>query len=347
MLAFEYFKEKHIFTKEEKDTIRTISDTISLFVLRARERALYSEKISQMKNWEVMLDETDDVVYVSDADNYDLLYLNKAGRELPWIKGRDFKGSKCHDFFYGNDQPCSFCTMHLLSRDKYYVWENTHTDSGNHYLLKDKLLDWDGRLARIEWAINLTEKQEQQKNLSSRLKIEKALLEGIGEMTYATSLEESMNIILRRVAELYRADRSYMMRINEDGQTISMTNEWLAEGVAPEIGNLQNFPLDRSPLWHNAFSKQEPVFLTDISEFRESDPDEYERLAIQGIEDMYAIPITIKGKFWGFVGVDTPRRYKGEMYVLESVAYFVADEISKRRIIESPGRKREMENKEE
>jgi len=335
VLAFEYFKEKHIFTKEEKDTIRTISDTISLFVLRARERALYSEKISQMKNWEVMLDETDDVVYVSDADNYDLLYLNKAGRELPWIKGRDFKGSKCHDFFYGNDQPCSFCTMHLLSRDKYYVWENTHTDSGNHYLLKDKLLDWDGRLARIEWAINLTEKQEQQKMLSSRLKIEKALLDGIGEMTYATSLEESMNIILRRVAELYRADRSYMMRINEDGQTISMTNEWLAEGVAPEIGNLQNFPLDRSPLWHNAFSKQEPVFLTDISEFRESDPDEYERLAIQGIEDMYAIPITIKGKFWGFVGVDTPRRYKGEMYVLESVAYFVADEISKRRIIES------------
>jgi hypothetical protein len=77
------------------------------------------------------------------------------------------------------------------------------------------------------------------------------------------------------------------------------------------------------------------VFLADISEFKETDPDEYERLAIQGIEDMYAIPITIKGKFWGFVGVDTPRRYKGEMYVLESVAYFVADEISKRRIIES------------
>jgi hypothetical protein len=50
---------------------------------------------------------------------------------------------------------------------------------------------------------------------------------------------------------------------------------------------------------------------------------------------MYAIPITIKGKFWGFLGVDTPRRYKGDMYVLESVAYFVADEISKRRLIES------------
>lgn len=335
VLAFEYLKEKHLFTREEKDTIRTISDTISLFVLRARERALYNEKVSQMKNWEIVLDETDDVVYVSDAENYDLLYLNKAGRELPWIAGRDFRCRKCHEFFFGTDKPCSFCTMDLLSKDKYYIWERTDQNSGNHYMLKDKLIDWNGRLARIEWAINLTEKEQQQKILSSRLKIEKALLEGIGEMAYATDLEESMNVILRRVAELYKADRSYMMRINDDGRTISMTNEWLAEGVAPAIGNLQHFPLYRSPLWQKAFTKQETVFLKDISEFRETYPEEYERLAVQGIEEMYAIPITIKGKFWGFLGVDTPRRYKGDMYVLESVAYFVADEISKRRLIES------------
>jgi hypothetical protein len=34
-----------------------------------------------------------------------------------------------------------------------------------------------------------------------------------------------------------------------------------------------------------------------------------------------------------------PRKYKGDMYVLESVAYFVADEISKRNIIEMKKRK--------
>lgn len=334
VLAFEYLKEKHLFTKEEKDTIRTISDTLSLFVLRARERALFNEKVSQMKNWEVLLDMTDDVVYVSDAENYDLLYLNKAGRELPSLAGRDFRCRKCHEFFFGTDKPCSFCTMDLLSKDKYYIWERTDPKLGNHYMLKDKLIDWDGRLARIEWAINLTEKEEQRKMLASRLKIEKSLLKGVGEMAYATTLEDSMNIILKRVGQLYSADRSYMMRINEDGRTISMTNEWLEDGVASEKGNLQHFPLERSPLWNKAFANKEAVFLTDISEFIDSDPDEYERLAVQGIEAMYAIPITIKGKFWGFLGVDTPRRYKGDMYVLESVAYFVADEISKRRIIE-------------
>lgn len=335
VLAFENYKDKHFFTNEEKDTIRTISDTVSLFILRAREKTEYMEIASQTKNREMMLDETDEIVYVSDTENYELLYLNRAGRDLPRLKGKEYKGEKCHEFLFGSNEPCDFCTMHLLSKDKYYIWERTIQESGYHYMLKDKLLDWDGRLARIEWAINLTEKQEQQKMLSSRLKIEKALLEGIGEMVYASDLETSMNVILKRVADLYKADRSYMMHINDDGNTISMTNEWLAEGVAPEIGNLQNFPLEKSPLWHKAFVDQEPVFLTDISKYKETEPEEYERLAVQGIEDMYAIPITIKGKFWGFVGVDTPRKYKGEMYVLESVAYFVADEISKRNLIKS------------
>ena len=335
VLAFEHYKEMHLFTREEMDTIRTISDTVSLFILRAREKAEYMEISSQTRNREMMLDETDEIVYVSDAENYELLYLNRAGRDLPRLRGKDYKGEKCHEFLFGSNEPCDFCTMHLLSKDKYYIWERTMHESGYHYMLKDKLLDWDGRLARIEWAINLTEKQEQQKMLSSRLKIEKALLEGVGEMVYASDLETSMNVILKRVAELYNADRSYMMRINEDGHTISMTNEWLAEGVAPEIGNLQNFPLEKSPLWHKAFTNQEPVFLTDISKYKETEPEEYERLAVQGIVDMYAIPITIKGKFWGFVGVDTPRKYKGEMYVLESVAYFVADEISKRNLIKT------------
>ncbi|NLX85080.1 MAG: GAF domain-containing protein [Synergistaceae bacterium] len=124
------------------------------------------------------------------------------------------------------------------------------------------------------------------------------------------------------------------MRINEDGKSISMTNESLGEGIAPEIDNLQNYDFSNSPLWLRAFTMQEPVILSDIAEFKETDPQEYERLAVQGIQNMYATPITIKGKFWGFVGVDTPRKYIGEMYVLESIAYFVADEISKRHIIE-------------
>jgi len=129
------------------------------------------------------------------------------------------------------------------------------------------------------------------------------------------------------------ADRSYMMRINEDGKTISMTNEWLSEGIAPEIGNLQNFHFSKSPLWFRAFTMQEPVVVSNITEFKESYPEEYKRLAVQGIQNMFATPITIKGKFWGFVGVDTPRKYIGEMHVLELVAYFVADEINKRNII--------------
>lgn len=334
VLGFEYFKEKHVFSPEEKDIIKTISDTVSLFTLRERERSEYWESISVIKNREAVLDETDEIVYVSDARTYELLYLNKAGRLLHGNAGKCYRGCKCHKFLYGYDRPCQFCTMDLLSKDKYYVWERTDPQTGNHYMLKDKFIDWDGRQARIEWAINFTDKQLLQQKLAARSEIDRALLQGIGEMTYAPGLEESINIILMRVGELYRADRSYMMKLDDGGLTISMTNEWLGEGVSPEMGTFTDFPIGRSTLWHRAFTSNKPFFLENVENIRESQPDDYERLTRQKIEDMYAIPITIKGELWGFLGIDTPRRYKGDMYALESVAYFVADQIAKRMAIE-------------
>jgi len=48
-LCFEYFDAVHVFTKEEKDAIRTISNTINLFVLRACERAEYLESRTKME----------------------------------------------------------------------------------------------------------------------------------------------------------------------------------------------------------------------------------------------------------------------------------------------------------
>lgn len=124
------------------------------------------------------------------------------------------------------------------------------------------------------------------------------------------------------------------MKLDDGGLTISMTNEWLGEGVSPEMGTFTDFPIGRSTLWHRAFTSNKPFFLENVENIRESQPDDYERLTRQKIEDMYAIPITIKGELWGFLGIDTPRRYKGDMYALESVAYFVADQIAKRMAIE-------------
>ena len=49
---------------------------------------------------------------------------------------------------------CDFCNNHLLSADTYLEWEIDNELADGHFLLKDRLVDWngDGRLSRMEIA---------------------------------------------------------------------------------------------------------------------------------------------------------------------------------------------------
>ena len=69
-----------------------------------------------------------DPFYISDIETYELLHVNEGGpsgfsrcRSMPiW------EGVKCYEFLQGRDEPCPFCTNHLLSVEKSYVWEFTN-----------------------------------------------------------------------------------------------------------------------------------------------------------------------------------------------------------------------------
>lgn len=64
-----------------------------------------------------LLDELEEIIYVSDIRDYSLLYLNRAGRELTGLKQEDVINSKCHSVLQGRDTPCPFCTNAKLNKD--------------------------------------------------------------------------------------------------------------------------------------------------------------------------------------------------------------------------------------
>lgn len=99
----------------------------------------------------------DDVVYVSDVETFELYYLNPAGRRLTGMY--DYKGRKCYEVLQGQSSPCEFCTNHCLRMDQFHVWENENPYLNRHFILKDKLILWCGKMARLEIAIDITEKR--------------------------------------------------------------------------------------------------------------------------------------------------------------------------------------------
>lgn len=121
-----------------------------------------------------VLDGLDALVYVSDMQSHELLYVNKYGREI-W--GSDIQGKICWQVLQKDqDGPCSFCTnKKLLKKDgtagDVYVWEFQNTLNNRWYQCRDQAITWiDGRTVRMEIATDITTlKNSEQKLLEAKL----------------------------------------------------------------------------------------------------------------------------------------------------------------------------------
>ena len=103
-----------------------------------------------------------DPFYISDIETYELLHVNEAGRRLFKVPlDADLEGVKCYEFLQGRDEPCPFCTNHLLSVEKSYVWEFTNPLTNHRHLLNDRLINWGGKLVRLEVGFDLTDQKEE------------------------------------------------------------------------------------------------------------------------------------------------------------------------------------------
>lgn len=103
-----------------------------------------------------LLEELNDVIYVSDPKTYELLFINRTIKEDLNIID-DYIGKKCYKVLQGRDTPCPFCTNDKLKFNEYYVWEHTNELMNRDFIVKDKLIQWQGRTARMEFAMDIAE----------------------------------------------------------------------------------------------------------------------------------------------------------------------------------------------
>ena len=104
-----------------------------------------------------MLEEYDGIVYVSDMDSHELLYVNKTGRELFRVDEAALsRRPRCYEVLQGRDAPCPFCTGTRLNESDFYEWEFYNPRLQRTLLLNDRKVRWNGRNARIEFATDIS-----------------------------------------------------------------------------------------------------------------------------------------------------------------------------------------------
>lgn len=254
-------------------------------------------------NMFALLNELSELVYISDVNTYEMIFINESAKTLFGV-GSDVSGRKCYEVLQGRSSPCGFCTNSKLCHDKFYTWEIFNRKLSRHYLLKDKLISWNGREARLEIAIDITEKENQKDTLKNALDAEVAVLNCVKVLTEAESHGDAVSKVLENVGLFLAAERTYIFEIRD--KFIDNTYEWCAPGVSPQIDNLQGLPISLISFWRESFDAGQCLVITDIEELRETRRDEYEILRAQNIRSLIAAPLAADGRLVGYLGVDNP-----------------------------------------
>ncbi len=111
---------------------------------------------------------------------------------------------------------------------------------------------------------------------------------------------------LAEVGAYVGADRAYRFRYDFGAGTASNTHEWCAEGIAPEIENLQDTPVEAIDFWVSAHKRGLPLHFRRIADL----PPEHglrEILEPQGIQSIIALPLMDGTQCLGFIGFDAVR----------------------------------------
>ncbi len=283
----------------------------------------------------IVSEQTSNNVYFANPETYELVYMNRVLKDVYHIKDdAEYIGQKCYKLLQCKDAPCEFCPHKYLSEDATYTWYHFNEYLGKYLKNNDKLVHTeDGRLLHMEISVDITEHEDAKKELGLRAESENTLVKCIRTLISTPDLNQATNQLLANIGQFYHGERAYIFEFNYDTHTLSNTYEWCGEGVSQELHNLQNIDLDVISHWIEAFYEKGSFAITSVGRNLNKESMEYKLLKAQNIESLIAAPLMDNGKIVGFIGVDDPRRYAFHFELLVSVAYFILNDIQKRKMM--------------
>lgn len=265
------------------------------------------------------INEISERIFVSDVETYELLYINDIIKNEFNIDS--CKGQKCYKLLQGADHPCPFCNNSQLKTNENYTWEFTNPLINRTFSIKDRLISWNGRPARLEVAFDITEIQKERTSLRHALDIHDTVLRCIKLLYQKGSLSTSMNSILKEIGCYLCAERSYIFEIQND--LMYNTYEWCNEGIAPQKDNLQALSTELITPWRSKLFQQKYLIIEDVD--LEDNLELKHFLIAQQIHSLVIVPLESNGKLTGYFGVDNPPKEKLQNIVLllDTLRYFI------------------------
>ncbi len=283
--------------------------------------------------WE-FFEDLDEIVYVSDIETNDLIYMNAHLRKALGCHSKiDYIGKKCYEVLQGRDTPCSFCNNCKLEPEKFISWTHKNPVLDKTLLIKDTLIMREDKKYRLEMAIDI-DSDSLTTSPYYYARNETVLNECLQQLFSTMNPEESIENVLAYIGKTFLCDRCYLFEFKDENRMFN-TYEWCAKDITPQKEILQDEPLDSIDWWIQRFLKNQTVVIEDLEDIRTKHSSTYAILKPQNICTLVVGPIATEEKVLGFIGVDNPDKEMLPMItpLLNIIGYFFISLLHRRNIL--------------
>ncbi|MDP6634235.1 MAG: PAS domain S-box protein [Phycisphaerae bacterium] len=199
-----------------------------------------------------------------------------------------------------------------LTAGEHLVFESIHIrKDGTAFPVEvsAKCLDvGEGRPLIMSIERDITERKQATDALEYRLEFERIVSEISSEFVRC-GIDKVDDVILRglqNIGEFTDAGRAYVFLLRDDGVLIDNTHEWCAEGVEPQIGNLEGIAMDEELPWFAEQIREHEVFhAPDVGALPAEAKLEKAHFEEQDIQSLIVTPMIHEADLVGFLGFDS------------------------------------------
>lgn len=173
-----------------------------------------------------ILNETNQIVQVSDLHTHEILYANNAACVFAGRENGIYAGETCYSFLMGNDRVCQFCHCDQLTGGQLSSYEKEYR--GRYYKVSGKRIRWNGRDAFVEYVEDITEYQQRQAHMEAENKSLNAVIRDIQGGIFVFRAEKE---VLTLIAANPMTEQMFGISLQK---TIGLRQEAIFQLVHPE-----------------------------------------------------------------------------------------------------------------
>ena len=298
---YENSLELHTLGSEINDMIRRL-DTSEHQII---------ENTATMNTIMEILDGVDALLYVTDLETDDILYINAKMRDHYSLSG-NIVGNKCwHVLQSGMTERCEFCPVNELVKSngpQSITWEEESSATGRTYRNTDCLINWEGgKKVHLQHSVDITDMKNIKQDISRQLE-QQTLMSDITQSFISTgdtsTLIENALLVVGEFLGINKVSLA-AVTLAQDECICDIRYEWCSSDAVQIQRDVKTLSFPSYSGTYRAFVGREKPFITE--EILLEYPNEFSPMDDPNIRAFVSLPVYIEDALWGVISFSDSR----------------------------------------